>query len=129
MENLTLEATKSSPAIIFDARTGVLEIKGKSYPENAAKFFSPIFEWLTTYVETTDDPPVRVVLEINYLNSSSSKAVLNLLDILDAAAKRGRQVIIDWRYRQDDDVALECGEEFKEDVEAAVFNLVEMIEG
>ncbi|MFH1113477.1 MAG: DUF1987 domain-containing protein [Pseudomonadota bacterium] len=124
MENLTIEATKSTPSIVFDAQSGVLEIRGKSYPENAAKFFAPVFEWVNSYLRSADPATVRLILEIIYLNSSSSKALLNLLDLLDRSAKGGREVVIDWLYHEEDETSLECGEEFKEDLESAVFNLV-----
>lgn len=128
MENLTLEATKSTPSVFFDAQGGILEIKGRSYPENAAKFFAPIFAWVSTYLQSPDTSAVQMTLEIGYLNSSSSKAFLNLFDMLEQSAVGGRKVVIDWRYHEEDEVALECGEEFKEDLEAAVFNLVKMPE-
>ncbi len=38
MENLIIEATKSTPAVHFDAENHVFSIKGESYPENTAKF-------------------------------------------------------------------------------------------
>jgi hypothetical protein len=126
MENLIVEATKSTPSLFFDAQAGFLEIKGKSYPENAAKFYAQIFEWVGSYLESTDQTGVRLTLEIIYLNSSSSKALLNLLDLLDSSAKRGREVVITWRYHAENETALECGEEFKEDLESAIFNLVEI---
>ena len=126
MENLTLGATKSTPSISFDAQSGILEIRGRSYPENAAKFYAPVYEWLKSYLGSAHPGIVEVTLEITYLNSSSSKALLNLLDILDSAAKGGREVIITWLYHEEDETGLECGEEFKEDLEAAVFNLVQI---
>ena len=129
MENLTVEATKSTPYIFFDAQRGILEIRGKSYPENAAKFYAPVFEWLNSYLQANDTATVQVTLEIIYLNSSSSKALLNLLDMLDRSAKSGQGVVIDWRYHGEDETALECGEEFKEDLESAIFNLVNIEKG
>jgi hypothetical protein len=129
MENLIVEATKSTPSIFFDAQRGNLEIRGKSYPENAAKFFAPVFEWLNSYLQANELATVRVTLEITYLNSSSSKALLNLLDMMDRSAKKGREVFIQWRYHEEDETALECGEEFKEDLESAVFSLVKIENG
>jgi hypothetical protein len=32
----------------------VLEIKGKSYPENTSVFYSPVFEWLGKYLDQDD---------------------------------------------------------------------------
>ncbi len=126
MENLKVEATKSTPAISFDATTGLLELTGKSYPENAAKFFSPVFEWMTAYLETQSPTKVHLNVKIIYLNSSSSKAFLNLFDMLDNYAGNGRSVVIDWHYHEEDETGLECGEEFQEDLESAVFNLVQI---
>jgi hypothetical protein len=126
MENLKFEGTKSTPFVFFDAQRGTLEIKGRSYPENAAKFYAPIFQWVSSYLQSPDTHVVQMTLEIVYLNTSSSKALLDLLDMLDQAAKSGRKVVINWRYHEEDETALECGEEFREDLEAVIFNLVKM---
>jgi hypothetical protein len=125
MEILFIEGTKSSPKVRFDPATGVLEISGKSYPENAPKFYGPIFEWLHEYLDTGRTQSTQVILEIVYFNSSSSKALLNILDLLDQAARNGKKIVIDWRYHPENETALECGEEFAEEVHAASFNLVE----
>ena len=124
MDNLVIEATKSSPSVHFDADSGVLEMKGKSYPENAARFYAPILKWLQECLEHFVGKQIELNLELVYLNSSSSKALLNLLGMLDRWAKSGQKVVINWRYHEENDVALECGEEFREDLEAVTFNLV-----
>jgi hypothetical protein len=128
MEDLTVEATKSTPSVFLDASRGLLEIKGKSYPENASKFYLPILDTVRCFLESTSPALFRVTLEIIYLNSSSSKALLNLLDMLDRAAKTGREVVITWRYHEEDLTSLECGDEFKDELESAVFNLVKITE-
>jgi hypothetical protein len=130
MDKLILEATHSSPYLYFDRDAGSLEIKGKSYPENAAKFYGPVLEWLRNYLASIDTQTVTVVnMEIIYLNSSSSKAFLNLFEALEAAAQEGKKIIVNWRYHGENETALECGEEFAEDLKAVTFNLVEIPEG
>ncbi|MCB2187057.1 MAG: DUF1987 domain-containing protein [Deltaproteobacteria bacterium] len=126
MDNLNIEATKSTPAVSFDPGCCTLSVKGESYPENAAKFYEPIFHWLRQALEELD-PAARLLveLEIIYFNSSSSKALMNLFDTLEEAARIGRSVEVNWRYHRENDSAQECGEEFREDLEALVFNLVE----
>jgi hypothetical protein len=126
MQRLFIEETKSSPRIDFDPEFGLLQISGKSYPENAPKFYTPILDWLREYLARPSAMSVRVIMEITYLNSSSSKAILNLLDLLDTAARSGKDVVIDWRYHEENEVALECGEEFAEEVHESVFNLVQI---
>lgn len=126
MNNLIIDATKSTPFVHFDAVTGVLQLKGKSYPENAAQFFEPILNWVNEFLNECPDKAIALNLEMIYLNSSSSKAFLNLFDMLDRFAKNGKKIVINWRYLEDNDTALECGEEFMEDLEAVNFNLVKI---
>lgn len=128
MDDLVINATKSSPYVHFDAGTGVLEIKGRSYPANAAQFFDPVFQWLKEYLQQSISGTIEVNLEMTYLNSSSSKAFLNLFDMLDSHAVKGQEIVVNWRYHEENDTMLECGEEFMEDLEAVSFNLVKMME-
>lgn len=128
MESLIIEPTKSSPFVSFDPASGILEIKGESYPENAAKFYAPVFDWLESYLASPSDRRIEVNLEIVYFNSSSSKVFMNLLEVLKQAASRGQDIVVNWRYHEENEVALECGEEFMEDLEGLAFNLVEIRE-
>jgi hypothetical protein len=76
MENLTIEATKYTPEIVFDV-TGKLSIKGKSYPENTFEFYAPVMNWTKTYLSTDSSPKeLTLDIEITYFNSSSSKLLL-----------------------------------------------------
>jgi hypothetical protein len=126
MDKLIIEATRSSPTIEFDAETGQLQIRGESYPENAAAFYAPVFAWLKTFLAEHDPAAaVQVDLEIPYLNSSSTKVMLNLLDLLEQAAQDGAPVIVNWHYDPDNEMILECGEDFSTELEALTFNLVE----
>lgn len=124
MQELIIEASKSSPRIHFDPSAHVLEMRGESYPENAATFYAPVFTWLAAYLAGLGEEPVTVNLTISYFNSSSSKALMNLFDMLDDACRVGRRITVNWRYDPENETALECGEEFKEDVCDLPFNLV-----
>ena len=127
MDNLLIAASQSTPEVRFDAQAHLLEIKGESYPENASKFYAPVFDWLGSYLEQVpSEARVVVNLEIIYFNSSSSKALMNIFDLFSQAAAAGRQVTVNWRYHAQNESAQECGEEFSEDVEGVVFNLVEI---
>ena len=41
MENLTLEGSAKTPTVSFDSENGVLELKGRSIPENSIEFYKP----------------------------------------------------------------------------------------
>jgi hypothetical protein len=124
MEAFVREQTKSTPWIRLDPQEHILEIKGESYPENSASFYSPMLEWLENYLKELDGAQVRVEMELIYFNSSSSKVLMNFFDMLEDAARRGVDAVVNWRYHEDNDTALECGEEFQEDMEYVKFHLV-----
>ncbi|MFB1489221.1 MULTISPECIES: DUF1987 domain-containing protein [unclassified Thiocapsa] len=130
MEDLIIEATRSSPEIRFDAVARRLTLRGESYPENAAAFYAPVFAWVQALLDALRPAePVEVELEIGYLNSSSTKVILNLLDLLDLAAQKGASIRVTWRYDSRNESALECGEDFSEELTAVEFRLVEIEAG
>lgn len=122
MENLYIEKTKATPAVKFDAGSGVLEISGESYPENSMKFYQPVFNWLQQYLSETDKPIV-FNFKLDYFNTSSSKCILNILEMLEDAHAKGRKVDLNWYYQEEDDDMLENGQEFAEDM-SLQFNFI-----
>ncbi|MGM0370242.1 MAG: DUF1987 domain-containing protein [Bacillota bacterium] len=117
MERLFIEATKSSPEIDFDPELNVLVIKGESYPEDSFGFYEPIFEWLEDYVEQLEQEEVRVEVSLSYLNTSSTKSVMFILDILEEAYLDGVDVKVNWYYDEDNELAYEMAEDFMDYLE------------
>jgi hypothetical protein len=126
MQNLLIKATKDSPEINFDCLSNILEIKGKLYPEDAGKFYAAIFQWLNEYLDQLQEQACIINLEIMYFNSSSSKALMNIFDLLDDAAASGKNITVNWKYREEDDNIQESGEEYKEDIEHLKFNMIQL---
>ncbi|QTA91513.1 DUF1987 domain-containing protein [Desulfonema magnum] len=126
MENLKIGATKYTPEISFDCEKNILDIIGESYPENIAEFYAPVFKWLEQYIEQLkNDQNVTINMELIYFNSSSSKVLLDFLDILEQAVKNGKHIAVNWIYEEEDEDTLEFGEEFQEDFEILDINLVQ----
>lgn len=125
MEILNIVATKSSPKINLNAQNNTLSISGESYPENTAQFYEPVFKWLETYLSELNNQLMTMNMELVYFNSSSSKVLMDIFDMLDEASDEGKNIVVNWIYDEENDAALEYGEEFAEDVEALTFNLVE----
>jgi SiaC family regulatory phosphoprotein len=123
---LDIEATARTPAVSFDFGSNHLTIKGESYPEDVTEFYGRVFAALDAYLEQLGNGSCRFDFELIYLNSSSAKAVMMLMDKLDAAAKNGAKVDIHWFYDTEDDTMQELGEEFGEDLENAKFHLEKM---
>ena len=120
MDNFSLPATSSTPAVDFNASTGVLALSGESYPENAFEFFKPLLGWVSGFMKQSTGPATAEIA-LSYLNTSSIKSVMDLLDLLEAAHRDGRQVSVRWSYHKENDRALEMIEEFKEEVTLPFF--------
>jgi hypothetical protein len=112
---LEIEATSSTPHIGYDEGTHTLSISGESYPENSFEFYAPVFEWLTKTLESV--PLFRLSLKVSYMNSSSTKCVLDILDLLCEASERGCDARVLWLYDAENERALDLAEEFKEDID------------
>jgi len=123
--NLTLQASSSTPAVTADWEQGVLSMVGESYPENTYEIFDDIISWVELYLHECERP-LRVELQLNYLNTSSIRAMIDIFDRLQAAFDAGRTLSVSWLYDSRNPRSAEMGEEFKEDYtfdfEIAVFN-------
>lgn len=124
METLIIEKTQSTPYVYFDKTTNVLIIKGESFPENSAKFYAPVLEWLKEYILTLDNEKVTMQFEIVYFNSSTSKVFMTILDLLQSAVEGGKDISVLWLCDAENETAIECGEEFKEDLDRLPFDIV-----
>lgn len=112
METINIEPSVKTPRIIFDAIEGILEIEGRSIPENSTEFYKPIFEWLDLYIET----PVsntKFNFKLEYFNTSSSKCILDVLRKLEKLHKNGNAVVVNWYYEEDDEDMKEAGENYQ----------------
>lgn len=122
MNRLYIEGSKSTPTVEFD--TNKLSITGQSYPENAMQFYAPIFNWLNSYLQEPETNQ-ETLFEFNllYINTSSSKCIMDIIDSLETAFKKGKAILINWYYNIDNESLLECALEFQGDV-SLPFNII-----
>lgn len=124
MENITFDATEYTPRILLDKEESKIEFVGKSYPENTFEFYAPVLEWLKSFF--SEQREVNVTLELEYLNSSSLKSFFDIFDIFEESSqKHNSSITVDWVYDEENDIALETGEDFQMDFEDLQINLVE----
>jgi hypothetical protein len=69
-QNLFIEQTAKTPQIELNRLTGDLIFSGKSIPENAAKVYEPVLNWVTEYILFAR-PTTNLRLDMEYLNTSS----------------------------------------------------------
>lgn len=113
MKKVAIEGTAKTPNILFDSESGLLEIKGRSIPENSTEFFRPLMEALKEN-QNKLAKGLNVNFQLEYFNTSSSKCILDLLKLLASMKKSGTEVIINWYYEEDDEDMLESGENYQE---------------
>jgi len=122
MKNLNLEPTTSTPAVRFTT-DGRLLMEGRSLPENVMKFYTPLIEW----VGLLKAEVVKIDLNLEYLNSASSKKLLEVLKVLDANSSI-KDLIVNWHYESDDEDTLENGQIYEDLLIKAVFRYHEYSE-
>lgn len=125
MENLIVEADEYTPHIHMDCETGCVKMEGESYAEDIGNFFTPIFAWIDAYFSVTEKKKLVFDFNLTYINSCTSKILMDLFDNLEEASKLDRDIIVNWHYDVDNEMGLMYGEEFKEGLESLPFNLVE----
>ncbi|MCU0359801.1 MAG: DUF1987 domain-containing protein [Bacteroidia bacterium] len=112
MEKYSIEGTPKTPSISFDLESGVLEVKGRSIPENSIEFYKPLVDALDKYASSAK-PVTTVNVQLEYFNTSSSKCILDVFKKLEGINKAGSAVTINWHYEEDDEDMLEAGEDYQ----------------
>ena len=125
MTDLHLDATSRTPAVAFDTAAGKLVISGESYPEDVTAFYAVLTGALTSFFDG-DASALTTEIRLTYFNSSSARALMELLELLDDAADRGTTVKVDWYCDPDDDITREFAEDIAADVSHASVTILDL---
>jgi hypothetical protein len=80
-QSLIIEETPKTPHIELNPLTGDFIFSGKSIPENAAKVYEPILNWVNEYV-THARPTTNLRINLEYFNTSSSLWLAKIFKVL-----------------------------------------------
>lgn len=122
MNSLVIEKTDSTPEISFN-KNGVFAIYGRSLPEDVHKFYDPLIDW----VRNCEANNVKIDLKLEYLNTSSTKKILNLLVTLEEN-ERIEKVEINWYYEFDDLEMEELGSIYEGELKRSKFHYIEGVD-
>ncbi len=111
MEKLTLEGSAKTPTVKFDGENGVMELRGRSIPENSIDFYKPLNEWIENYGKSPK-PTTVVDIKLEYFNTSSSKCILDVFKQLEKLNSKDTVVNINWYFEEDDEDMEEAGEDY-----------------
>jgi hypothetical protein len=113
IENIyAIEATKKTPSVHFDINAGELRIMGKSLPEYAYAFYGNILDEIDDYIEIATEL-TTINFRLEYLNTVSSKIIMQLILKFEKLLKIGKEVKIFWYYNDEDDMMFEVGDVLK----------------
>jgi hypothetical protein len=80
-QSLILEQTPKTPQIDLNHLTGELIFSGKSIPENAAKVYEPLLNWVTDYILKAR-PTTNLRLDLEYFNTASAIWLAKIIKVL-----------------------------------------------
>ena len=111
MINFYKQATNETPYVRLNEQTGIMEISGRSVPQETEEFWAPVLSWFENY---SNHPKSTTIIKMNleYFNISSSKRILFLLYKLREIQDSGKEVLVEWMYNEIDRDMLEVGQDF-----------------
>jgi hypothetical protein len=123
MRILKINETQQTPKVEFNAADNTITFMGRIMCEDASDFFEPINNWLQEY-EIEAPEKTWLNLNLEYINTSSSKCLLNMLKRFEQMKSKGKGVEVNWIYEQDDEDMEEAGKDFHQMLDMP-FNFVE----
>jgi hypothetical protein len=111
MKDLKIEATYKTPLVELN-RNGKMLLSGRSIPENGFIFYQPIFSWIAEYCTR---PVTKTILDANfeYINTVSSKCILDILKGFEKIKKNGNEVVVNWHYKEEETDILQAGQDYE----------------
>ncbi|MEN8120391.1 MAG: DUF1987 domain-containing protein [Bacteroidota bacterium] len=104
MENLEIEGSHKNffiPTVNFNAKTGICEITGESFLEDTVEFYRNLTDWIEDYIEQVEGP-LAFIIKLSYFNTSTSRSILDILNLLKDYEDEGGEVVVNWHYDEID---------------------------
>lgn len=106
---MKIEETENTPEVFLDREKCKLTLKGKSYPENAHRFYKPILKNIIKCKKEISKSNITFDIKLEIINSISMRYIHDMIDFIN---KNTTSTIVNWYYEFDD-------EDMKESIEVA----------
>ena len=113
----------NTPYIKLDKESCKLTIIGKSYPEDASLFYTPLVEEIETCKKDLKESKITIKIALEIMNSVSTKYLFQVIKEIYESAK---ETEIKWYYEADDECMLEEGGYFEDSFPDSKFKLIEV---
>jgi len=104
MEDIVIKGSHKDyfiPSVNLNLQTGICELGGESFLEDTVEFYNPIINWLTEFTEKVKKP-LAFIIKLTYFNTSTSRCILDILNVLKDYEEAGGEVVINWHYDEND---------------------------
>jgi hypothetical protein len=104
MENLEIEGSHKNffiPTVNFNAKTGICQISGESFLEDTVEFYKPLIDWIENYINNVKGP-LALIIKLTYFNTSTSRSILDILNLLRDYEESGGEIVVNWHYDEND---------------------------
>jgi hypothetical protein len=115
--------TGSTPYVLVDGSRGYILMEGESFHENVIEFYREVNNWLKTHLKT-DFKQLTFDCKFEYFNSSTAKILLNMFTEMDKHTTQENKIVVNWFAINDDDIIIECGNDYQEDMDNLTFNVI-----
>ena len=123
IKNIIIEGTDKTPQVDFNQLTGDLILFGRSIPENAAKLYEPLLDWINDYIKSPRHT-TNLRLNLEYFNTSSSIWLARMVNALSKIAEDDYVLFIHLYFDIEDFESMDM-EELKNIVGLLVDNISE----
>jgi hypothetical protein len=119
IDNLILSKTHNIPEVKFNLN-GVLELRGKLIPEDAASLFEVLIDW----VKKLKVQNVEFNSKLEYINTISTQKLFMLLREIENNI-HVQNVLVNWYYERSDPESKELGELIASNLDKCVFKYID----
>lgn len=107
MDVLFIDETKGTPRVRLYPN-GEMFIEGRSLPEDPARFYNPILNWVRNCQAET----VKIEIRFEYMNTSSTKEMYTFFQLIKDNPYI-KNASVEWYYEEGDDDGYDVGCEFE----------------
>ena len=108
LKNVLIPSTKTTPEITLDPK-GTIKIKGRAIDESRDKAPEEMTRWIEEYVLNPVEQ-TRIIIALEFLNSFNTMLLTAILKKVSQVVRKGKELVIDWHYEEDDVDIFERGE-------------------